>query len=75
MQLKDASLVKDKAYVDGTWIAADAGAHVPSHQPGQRQSPGNSARPARGRNPPRDRSRERCMAGVGREDGEGNARS
>ena len=26
MQLKDPSLVKDKAYVDGAWIAADAGA-------------------------------------------------
>ncbi|MBI1210875.1 MAG: succinate-semialdehyde dehydrogenase [Alphaproteobacteria bacterium] len=26
MQLKDPSLVKDKAYVDGAWIAADSGA-------------------------------------------------
>ena len=26
MQLKDPSLLKDKAYVDGAWIAADAGA-------------------------------------------------
>ena len=66
-RLKDMSLFRQQAYVDGAWIDADSGETIDVFNPGHGPGPGHDPQAGRRRDPPRHRGRRSRLAGLARQ--------
>jgi hypothetical protein len=71
-QLKDPSLLRQQAYVNGAWCDADGATHESTIPPTANLL--GRAHDGRGRDPPRHRGRQRRLAGLEEEDRQGTQR-